>query len=178
MPVENRFVARNFFGFAQVCGDPLAHGVPVGDNARRNERPEEVALAAFVYARVELVPFGVEGFVVAELRKARDFGFEDELDEVFRALALNHDLPRRIRHNVHVGALVRELRVVDRKRRPEVLVKPRIELFRLFVGNRDGVEGFLFGGVVGCLFAVWLHFEKNFCRNICRISRGLQDINI
>ena len=68
--------------------------IAVDENARDDQRPEEIALAAFVDAEVRLEHLGIVYLVVAKLRFADDFRLDGELDEFLRALALHQQLAR------------------------------------------------------------------------------------
>ena len=70
----------------------LSREITIDIDTGDHQRPEKVALAAFVDAEMRLEHFGIENLFIAELGFSEDLGFEPEFDKIFRASALDDEL--------------------------------------------------------------------------------------
>jgi hypothetical protein len=91
--IERLLVAGDLLAVLHAEIEQAARQVAVDEDARDDQRAEEVALAAFVDAEVGLEHLGVVDLVVAELRLADDFRLDGELDELLRARPCTRSLP-------------------------------------------------------------------------------------
>src|ERR1700751_3100004 len=71
--------------------DQFARNDPVDKNARNHERPEEVALAAFIDTKVRLEHLRRMNFFVTEFRFAQNLRLQLELDELFHLPTLHEN---------------------------------------------------------------------------------------
>jgi hypothetical protein len=98
--------------------DPLAGHLARRDDAGRDHRAEEVALAGLIEAGVFFEPLRIILSLVTQDRLAGDVGLEGELHELLGALAGDDALAGLIMDDVQVLALEGEGGVVDRERDP------------------------------------------------------------
>ena len=113
--------------------------VAVDVNAGDAERPEEIAFAAFVHTQAGQKQLRVEHCFVADARLTKHLGFEHELDELLRALALHHELAAFVVDDVGLLLARRKAGILHIVKLPASLLEQRPEFAAQF-----GVE---FAGV-------------------------------
>ena len=137
----NFFVAGNIFGIADAEILPRGDDFFVHINARDAQRPEEIALAAFVHADARQEQVGIQNGFVAELGLLENLRLQHELDKFRRALALHHQLAALVKHDVRLVRLEREPRIRHFARLPVARLQRGQQRRRLFVGQLASVDG-------------------------------------
>ena len=80
-------------------------------NAGNAQRPEKIALAAFVHADARREQFRIQNGFVAQFGLLQDFRLQHEFNKILRALALHHQLAALVKNDVCLLLLARETRV-------------------------------------------------------------------
>ena len=144
-------------GILDAQFDPFAGHLARRDDAGRDHRAEEVALAGFIEASVFFEPLGVVRLLVAEDRLASDIGLEGEFYEVFGALARDDALTGLVVDDVQVLALEGEGGMVDREGNPALGDEDGTELRGLSYVELQRVHRHLLWLVVGVLLCLSCH---------------------
>ena len=135
------FVAGNILGIADAQILPRVNDVFVHINARDAERPEEIALAAFVHADARQEQFGIQNGFVAEPDLLENLRLQHELDKFRRALALHDQLAALVKNNVRLVRFKRKPRIRHLAGLPIARRQRGPQRRRLFVGQLASVDG-------------------------------------
>ena len=171
--IADALVAADLLAVLNAGLHELARDAAIRVAAGDDQRPEEIALAAFVDAEVRREHLGIVHFLVAELRLAEHLGLQAKRHEFLRPLPLQHDL-RPLLVDRHVQFVLRRVEERVRLRLEFVAVRHEhgAQLLRLRGRERRGVERerfFVFGHRAGGQTARLAHGnpKKSKIRNRC-----------
>ena len=96
------FIAGDAFGILDARVFPLFENFFVHINTGDAQRPEEIALAAFVHTQSRQEHFGIQDFLVTHFRLLEDLGFKHKLDELLSPLPLQYQLAALVKNHVQL----------------------------------------------------------------------------
>ena len=120
---------------------PGQHRFLAGDDRGRDDRAEQITLAALVETGVRLIPVRVQHLVVAQLGRAGDLGLDDILHEILGVLAGHNHFATGVGGDVDLRALEREARIGHLDLLPILRGDGRAQPLHLGLVELDGVTG-------------------------------------
>ena len=135
----NARVGSNAFAVLHAGIQKFSRDPAIGIHARDHQRSKEVALAAFIDAKMRLEHFRRMHLFVSKSRFAQNFRFELELHELLHPFALHHDFrPLLVNRDAKLILLRKKNRVRLRRESETEFFQQSAQFFDLIEIERRG----------------------------------------